>query len=80
MVEDNSRTHSFILFIYDNSGYLLSQELNYLGKVFSLSFVLGRTQFLKGRKKENTVPGRRCPWSTINQSIYMVKITKNVNM
>ena len=48
--EGNSRTHSFILFIYDISGYLLSQELDYLGQVFSWSFALGRTQILEGRK------------------------------
>ena len=65
------KTHNLILFIYDISEYLLSQELNYLGQVLSWSFALGRTQILEGRKRENTCPGSRCPWSTIHHSIYI---------
>ena len=64
------KTHNLILFIYDISEYLLSQELNYLGQVLSWSFALGRTHILEGRKRENTCPRSRCPWSTIHHSIY----------
>ena len=65
------KTHNLILFIYDISEYLLSQELNYLGQVLSWSFALGRAHILEGRKSESTCPRSRCPWSTIHHSIYI---------
>ena len=51
MAKDNSRTPNFILFIYHNSGYLLSKELNYLGKVFFLVICSWENKIPRSKKK-----------------------------